>query len=49
MDDGSEDRTGEIADEYENRYPDIVKAVHKKNGGHGSGVNTVRMYIVCTE
>lgn len=40
VDDGSEDRTGEIADEYENRYPDIVKAVHKKNGGHGSGVNT---------
>ena len=28
-----------IADEYEMLYPNIVKAVHKPNGGHGSGVN----------
>lgn len=39
VDDGSQDRTGAIADEYERRFPDIVKAVHKENGGHGSGVN----------
>lgn len=40
VDDGSAgDRTGEIADEYARRYPDIVKAVHQKNGGHGSAVN----------
>ena len=39
VDDGSTDGTGEIADEYQNRFPDIVKAVHKENGGHGSGVN----------
>lgn len=39
IDDGSTDGTGEIADEYQNRFPDIVKTVHKENGGHGSGVN----------
>ena len=39
IDDGSTDRTGEIADEYERNYPGIVRAVHKENGGHGSGVN----------
>ncbi len=39
VDDGSTDRTGEIADDYEKRYPSIVKAIHKENGGHGSAVN----------
>ena len=36
---GSRERTAEIADEYQLKYPDIVRAVHKENGGHGSGVN----------
>lgn len=40
VDDGSTDATGEIADYYEKQYPGIVRAVHKENGGHGSGVNT---------
>ncbi len=40
VDDGSKDRTGEIADEYEANYPGIVRAIHKENGGHGSAVNT---------
>jgi glycosyltransferase involved in cell wall biosynthesis len=39
VDDGSTDRTAEIADAYEEKYPDIIRAIHKKNGGHGSGVN----------
>ena len=39
INDGSSDDTGQIADEYQLRYPDIVRAVHKLNGGHGSGVN----------
>ncbi len=39
VDDGSTDSTGEIADYYEALYGNIVKAVHKENGGHGSGVN----------
>lgn len=38
VDDGSTDRTGEIADRYEKKYPGIVRAVHQENGGHGAGV-----------
>ena len=40
VDDGSVDRTGEIADSYAARCPDTVRVIHKENGGHGSGVNT---------
>lgn len=40
VNDGSKDRTAEIADEYEKKYPTIVRAIHKENGGHGSAVNT---------
>ena len=40
VDDGSSDRTSEIADDYVRRYPSIVKAVHQENGGHGEAVNT---------
>jgi glycosyltransferase involved in cell wall biosynthesis len=39
VDDGSSDRTAEIADRYAENYPTIVKVIHKENGGHGSGVN----------
>ena len=39
VDDGSTDGTAGIADEYAERYPSIVKVIHKENGGHGSGVN----------
>ncbi len=39
IDDGSTDRTAEIADSYERKYPAVVRAIHKENGGHGSGVN----------
>lgn len=39
VNDGSSDETGKIADEYRKRYPTIVRAIHKLNGGHGSGVN----------
>jgi glycosyltransferase involved in cell wall biosynthesis len=38
VNDGSKDDTGKIAAEYENKYPNIVKAIQKENGGHGSGV-----------
>lgn len=40
VDDGSSDCTGAIADEYETRYPHIVRAVHQPNKGHGGAVNT---------
>jgi len=40
VDDGSaRDRTGEIADEYEAKYPGICRAIHQENGGHGEAVN----------
>lgn len=40
VDDGSrQDHTAEVADEYEMKYPALVKAIHKENGGHGSAVN----------
>ena len=35
VDDGSKDETAAIADRYAAEYPDIVKAVHQENGGHG--------------
>ena len=41
VNDGStKDNTREKADEWQSRYPSIIKAIHKENGGHGSGVNT---------
>lgn len=40
VDDGSTDRTAEIADAYAKEYPSIVKAIHQENGGHGQAVNT---------
>lgn len=40
IDDGSSDDTLKKAKEWEERYPDIVRAIHKENGGHGSAVNT---------
>lgn len=39
VNDGSTDKTAEVADEYAAKYPSIVKVVHKENGGHGSAVN----------
>lgn len=39
VDDGSVDETGAIADEYAQRYPEIVRVIHQPNGGHGEGVN----------
>lgn len=39
VNDGSTDRTREIADRYAQEYPSVVKVIHKENGGHGSAVN----------
>lgn len=40
VNDGSKDRTSEIAKQYAKKYPTIVKAIDKENGGHGDAVNT---------
>jgi len=39
VNDGSRDKTLDIAREYEREYPGTVKVIDKQNGGHGSGVN----------
>lgn len=39
VDDGSTDKTPQIADGYMKKYPSVIKVVHKKNGGHGSAIN----------
>lgn len=39
VNDGSKDQTAKIADEYAEKYPGIVRAIHQPNGGHGEAVN----------
>lgn len=40
VNDGSnKDNTLEIAKEYEQKYPNICRAIDKENGGHGSTIN----------
>lgn len=47
VDDGStEDATPEICDRLAAEHPGIIRAIHKENGGHGSGVNT-GLYEAC--
>ena len=40
VNDGSKDRSPEIAQEYAEAFPDTVVLVNKENGGHGSTINT---------
>lgn len=40
VNDGSRDDTSVIAHEYERKYPNIIRAIDKENGGHGDAVNT---------
>lgn len=40
VNDGSKDNTGKIAEDYQAQYPEIVRAIHQENGGHGEAVNT---------
>lgn len=39
IDDGSTDQTRVISDKFASAYPDIVRVIHKTNGGWGSGIN----------
>lgn len=40
VNDGSVDDTQKIAEEYQAKYPSIIKAIQQENGGHGEAVNT---------
>lgn len=40
INDGSKDSTAEVGREYEKRYPESVRLIDKKNGGHGSTINS---------
>lgn len=41
VNDGSnKDNTKQLADEYAAKYPDLIRAIHKENGGHGDAVCT---------
>ena len=52
VNDGSSDNTAAIADEYEKKYPDICRAIHQENKGHGGAVNTLlstnkEQFLIC--
>ena len=40
VDDGSPDRSGEIAEEYARRHPGLIRVIHQSNGGLGAARNT---------
>lgn len=40
VDDGSPDRSGEIAEEYAARHPGLIRVLHRENGGLGAARNT---------
>ena len=40
INDGSLDNTLQLANKYEKDYPELIKVINKKNGGHGSAINT---------
>ena len=39
INDGSADKTLEIAKNWAERFPENIKVIDKENGGHGSGIN----------
>lgn len=40
VNDGSTDNSGPICDEYCKKYPDLIRVIHKENGGLSSARNT---------
>ncbi len=40
INDGSIDKTKEIATKFESDFPDVVRVINKESGGHGSCINT---------
>ena len=45
VDDGTPDRSGEICDAYQKKYPNNIKVIHKTNGGVSSARNEGLKYI----
>lgn len=39
IEDGSPDNSGRVIDEYAERFPDIIRAIHQPNGGAGAARN----------
>ncbi len=50
VDDGSTDDGATLAKAraWEERHPDLIRAIHKENGGHGSAVNTALSHATST-
>lgn len=40
VNDGSKDKTLDIAKKYQEKYPNSIRVIDKENGGHGSVINT---------
>lgn len=40
VNDGSVDDTQQVAEEYQAKYPSIIRVIKQENGGHGEAVNT---------
>lgn len=45
IDDGSNDGSPDIADEYQNKYPEFMKTIHQKNGGLSNARNTGLKFV----
>ena len=39
IDDGGQDSSAQLAEQYAVRYPQTFQVIHKENGGHGSTIN----------
>lgn len=44
VNDGSTDNTAKVVQQFVNKYPNTVKLINKKNGGHGSTINAAVKY-----
>ena len=44
VDDGSKDNSPAMCDDYSQKYPDMIKTIHKANGGLGLARNTGMEY-----
>lgn len=40
VNDGSTDDTQKVAEEYQAKYPGVIRVISQENGGHGEAVNT---------